>query len=217
MTHVPPAVLVRFVYALPLGVAEGVDSGDANHLGDLELERASEDGLGSLNVGGVHRWTPGLGDADLVHRRDVNDRAAAEHSVGDRPDAAQVSLNQLAADLTEPSRGGPVANQGDDVVAALAQPPGDLRPDETGSPGHENLHLKSSLRLDERLNSRSAYPDLQTTAAVVHQPESPADPVSEPRQRRQPPGREDHGAGIALLGAGLHLGGGQLPGGDPGQ
>ena len=70
----------------------------------------------------------------------MDDRVAALHALADRLGVAEIAGGQRAAERLDLLSLLGVANQTDDVVAALAQLAHDLAADEPRSPSHEDLH-----------------------------------------------------------------------------
>ena len=133
-------VLVGLVDDLAVGVAEDAAGRDVDDPRRLRLERRLEDPFGPGDVRLVHRRVLGGRDPDLVHRGGVDRRVAALEAGADRRAVGEVAGDELAADRREPLALLRVADQADDLVAAVAQLPHDLAADEAGASGNEDLH-----------------------------------------------------------------------------
>ena len=133
-------VLVGLVDDLAVGVAEDAEVETWTTFGDLRLQRRAEDAFGPGHVRLVHRRMLGGGNPDLVHRGDVDHRIAALQPGADRLAVAEIATDELAAHRGQLFALLRVADQADDVVAALAQLAHDLAADEAGASGNEDLH-----------------------------------------------------------------------------
>ncbi len=107
---------------------------------DLGLQRRLQHALAAGDVGLVHRRVLLGRDADLVHRRGVDEAVAALHAVAQRLGVAEVAADQLAAELGQLRRFLRGPDEAGDLVAASAQLPHDLAADEARSSRHEDLH-----------------------------------------------------------------------------
>ena len=133
-------VLVALVDDFLVGVAEGADGRDVDDLADLGLLGRPQDTLAAAHVGLVHRRVLLGGNADLVHRRGVDEGVAALHAGAQRGLVAEVAADDLTAECGDlfALLGG--AHQADDLVAACPQLAHDLAADEPGSSRDEDLH-----------------------------------------------------------------------------
>ena len=133
-------MLVGLVDDLAVRVAERADGRDVDDPGRAGGERRAQGPLGAEHVRLVHAAVLGLRDPDLVDGRAVDHRVAALEARLERGPVGEVADHQLAAEGLEPATALGVADQGPDLVAALAQGARHASADESGPAGEEYSH-----------------------------------------------------------------------------
>ena len=124
-------------------VAEVVHGRYVDDLGYVRIDRRVQGPLRPGDVGLVHLRTLFLGNTDLVHGGDMEDRVAALHRVAQRVLVGEVSLGDVAPGLLERTCLGPGADERDHVIAPFTQFANDVTTDESRAARYKRLHARS--------------------------------------------------------------------------
>ena len=100
-----------------MGVAEDVAGGDVDDPPDAGVMRGVQHPLAAAHVGVPHRLALGLGDADLVHRTDVDDGVAALHALVNGG-----LVGKVASTSSQPSSRSSEALSGERTSATTSSP-----------------------------------------------------------------------------------------------
>ena len=136
--------LVRLVDDATVRVSEHVHGRDVDDAQHARVDRRVEDARGAADVRLEHRRPLGLRDADLVDGRKVEHGVGSADLAGQPRPVREVALHEVGVQAGRPGR---VADEGDDLVPAVAEPPQEPPAEEAGRPCHERPHAGSLERV----------------------------------------------------------------------